>query len=299
MDRLEALSAFVAVAEQEGFAKAARALRMSPPAVTRIIAALEEDLGVSLFHRSTRSVRLTEDGLLLLDRARNMVQQWRETEQLMMGRKEEPRGELHLTAPVMFGRLHVLPVVNRLLSEHPDLSVRMMLIDRNIRLIEEGIDVAVRIGALADSSLMRIVLGEVRQVVVASPDYLARMGTPQKVEDLQQHHIIDSDHLRSSGQWRFGMKQEIAISLQPRLSANSLDGVIAAAKAGVGLVKIFSYQIVDAVADGSLQTVLEDVATPALPVSLLFPANRTNSPAARRFIDAMRETAAEKERWMI
>lgn len=294
MDRFDALSAFVAVAEHEGFAKAARAIKMSPPAITRIIAALEQTLGVSLFHRSTRSVRLTEDGLLLLDRAREMLQQWRETEHLMMGRRDEPRGELYLTAPVLFGRLYVLPVITRLLAEHPAMTVRMLLLDRNIRLVEEGIDVAVRIGPLVDSSLMRVSIGEVRQVIVASPDYLARFGAPQTPDYLAGHHLIEGEHTRTAGQWRFGTKSETAVTVSPRLTANSLDGVIAAAKAGVGLANLLSYQVSDAIAEGSLSSVLDDAAPPPLPVNLLFPANRAKMPAVRCSIDAMRAGRANK-----
>jgi DNA-binding transcriptional LysR family regulator len=288
---MEALTAFVAVAEHEGFAKAARAMRMSPPAMTRTIAHLEQHLGVSLFHRSTRSVRLTEDGLALFERAREILHQWREAEHLMMGRQGEPRGELHVTAPVLFGRLHVLPVVARLLEDFPALAVRMLLLDRNVRIVEEGIDVAVRIGPLADSSLVGIAIGEMRQTIVASPAYLALYGSPQSPQDLAHHQVLQGEQLRSTGQWRLGPKSEQVTTASPRLTINSLDGIIAAAKAGLGLANLLSYQVSDALAEGTLCSVLDDVAPPPLPVSLMFPANRAQLPSVRCFVDAMRARA--------
>jgi DNA-binding transcriptional LysR family regulator len=298
MDRLDALAAFVAVAEHKNFAKAARELRISPPAMTRSIGQLEEQLGTTLFHRTTRSVRLTEDGHALLEKARDMLQHWRETEQAMIGRQGEPRGELHITAPVLFGRLHVLPVVTELLTAHPAMTVQMMLLDRNVRVVEEGIDVAVRIGPLEDSSLVGITIGTVSPTVVASPDYLARRGIPRKPEDLARHDVIQSAPVRSTGQWRFGPKSVQFGGVNPRLRVNSLDGVLAAAKAGLGLANLLSYQVAEAVSEGTLCTVLDDAAPPPLPVSLLFPANRSQLPSLRCFIEAMRQRAAAGG-WML
>lgn len=293
MDRMEALASFVAIAEHGSFAKAARERRVSPPAMTRMIGQLEEHLGTSLFHRTTRSVRLTEDGVALLERARDILRQWRDAENAVIGRDGEPRGELHLTAPMLFGRLHVLPVVSQLLLEHPSLTVRMMLLDRNVRIVEEGIDVAVRIGPLADSSLVGVTIGAVRQVVVASPAYLDRRGTPLTPDDLAHHDVIQGDFVRWSGQWRFGPRSEKSIDVAARLRINSLDGVLAAAKAGVGLANLLSYQVAEALADGSLRTVLDDAAPPPLPVSLLYPQNRAQLPSVRRLVDAMRARAKD------
>lgn len=190
MDRFENLTAFVAVADHRGFAAAARALQVSPPAITRAVAALEQHLGVTLFHRSTRAVSLTDEGAAFLDRARRIVADLREAEHIVMGGRSIPRGQLYVTAPVMFGRMHVLPVIGALLASHDSLNARMMLLDRNVRIVEEGIDVAVRIGALADSALRAVGIGSVRQMIVASPAYLAEHGAPRSPADLKAHRCI-------------------------------------------------------------------------------------------------------------
>ncbi len=289
MDRFESLSVFVAVAEKRGFAAAARALGLSPPAVTRAVAALERHLGVTLFHRSTRAVSLTDDGAGLLDRARRILAELREAEQVAMGSRSVPRGQLYVTAPVMFGRLHVLPVINALLASHADLSARMMLLDRNVRIVEEGVDVAVRIGALADSSLRSVTIGAVRQTIVASPAYLAAHGEPVDPVDLAGHHCIMGSGVRAGGGWPFGARAEKAARLVPRLSINGIDAILAAAEAGVGLANVLSYQSAAQIASERLVEVLADHAPPAMPVSLLYDPGRASMPAVRVFIDAMRE----------
>ncbi|MBB5699103.1 LysR family transcriptional regulator [Sphingomonas yantingensis] len=289
MDRFESLSVFVAVAEKRGFAAAARALGLSPPAITRAVAALERHLGVTLFHRSTRAVSLTDDGAGLLDRARRILAELREAEQVAMGSRSVPRGQLYVTAPVMFGRLHVLPVINALLASHADLSARMMLLDRNVRIVEEGVDVAVRIGALADSSLRSVTIGAVRQTIVASPAYLAAHGEPVDPVDLAGHHCIMGSGVRAGGGWPFGARAEKAARLVPRLSINGIDAILAAAEAGVGLANVLSYQSAAQIASGRLVEVLAAHAPPAMPVSLLYDPGRASMPAVRVFIDAMRE----------
>jgi DNA-binding transcriptional LysR family regulator len=291
MDRFESLTAFVAVADQRGFAAAARALRISPPAVTRAVAALEQRLGVTLFHRSTRAVSLTDEGAALLDRARRIVAELREAEQIVMGGRSIPRGQLYVTAPVMFGRLHVLPVVSALLASHEGLSARMMLLDRNVRIVEEGIDVAVRIGALANSALRSVAIGSVHQTIVASPAYLAAHGIPQSPADLERHHCIIDSGPRAARPWLFGTKGDAVVEVAPRLTIDTVDAAIAAAEAGVGLANLLSYQCADAVATGRLVRVLADHATPAMPVSLIYDAGRAAMPAVRIFIEAMRERA--------
>jgi len=294
MDRFESLTAFVAVADQRGFAAAARALRISPPAVTRAVAALEQRLGVTLFHRSTRAVSLTDEGAAFLDRARRIVAELREAEQIVMGGRSVPRGQLYVTAPVMFGRLHVLPVVSALLASHEGLSARMMLLDRNVRIVEEGIDVAVRIGALANSALRSVAIGSVHQTIVASPAYLAAHGIPQSPADLERHHCIIDSGPRAAGPWLFGAKGDAAVEVTPRLTIDTVDAAIAAAEAGVGLANLLSYQCADAVATGRLVRVLADHAAPAMPVSLIYDAGRAAMPAVRIFIEAMRERARRR-----
>ncbi|KXU31447.1 LysR family transcriptional regulator [Sphingobium sp. 22B] len=293
MDRFDALSAFVAVADQRGFAAAARKLGMSPPAVTRAVAALERHLGVTLFHRSTRAVSLTDEGAAFLDRARRIMSDLREAEQIVMGGRSAPRGQLYVTAPVMFGRLHVLSAIGALLAAHDGLSARMMLIDRNVRIVEEGIDVAVRIGPLADSALRVMSIGSVRQTIVASPAYLASHGVPATPADLAGHRCIVGSGIRIGAAWRFGGKAESTVEVAPRLTVNTIDGTIAAAEAGVGVANVLSYQAAEAVAAGRLVRLLEDHAPPPVPVSLLYDAGRAAMPAVRLFLEAMRERARQ------
>ncbi|WP_311271114.1 LysR family transcriptional regulator [Sphingobium sp. WCS2017Hpa-17] len=293
MDRFESLSAFVAVADQRGFAAAARALSMSPPAVTRAVAALERHLGVTLFHRSTRAVSLTDEGATFLDRARRILAELREAEQIMMGGRSVPRGQLYVTAPVMFGRLHVLPVINALLASHDGLTARMMLLDRNVRIIEEGIDVAVRIGALADSSLRVMTIGAVRQTIVASPAYLAEHGSPATPANLAVHRCVVASDVRGGGAWSFGARGESIVDVVPRLTVNSIDAAIAAAETGVGLANVLSYQVAERIARGRLIEILADHAPPPMPVSLLYDPGRAAMPAVRAFIEAMRSQAGQ------
>jgi DNA-binding transcriptional LysR family regulator len=294
MDRFESLTAFVAVVDHHSFTAAARALQTSPPAVTRAIAWLERHLGVRLFHRSTRAVSLTDDGAAFLDRARRILADMREAEQIVMGGRSVPRGQIFLTAPVMFGKLHVLPVVTALLARHDGLSARMMLVDRNVRIVEEGIDVAVRIGPLADSALRVIAIGFVEQTIVASPLYLAHRGIPVTPADLTGHHVIVGNGVRLGDSWPFGQRGETKMNVVPRLTVNTIDATLAAAEAGVGLANLLSYQTAGAIAAGRLVRVLADHAPAPLPVSLLFEGGRAAMPAVRLFIDAMKERARQQ-----
>ncbi|MEO5586897.1 MAG: LysR family transcriptional regulator [Novosphingobium sp.] len=289
MDRFETLTAFVAVADQRGFAAAARTLETSPPAITRAIASLERHLGITLFHRSTRAVSLTDEGAAFLDRARRILADLREAEQIVMGGRSVPRGQLYITAPVTFGRLHVLPVITALLAKHDGLNARMMLLDRNVRIVEEGIDVAVRIGALADSALRSVKIGSVRQTIVASPAYLAKHGAPITPADLRNHRCIVGAGVRVGAAWPFGPKGDTIVGIVPRLTVNTIDATIAAAEAGLGLANVLSYQSSEAIAAGRLVRLLAEHGPPPMPVSLLYDAGRAAMPAVRVFIQAMRE----------
>lgn len=291
MDRLQTLEMFVAVADRGGFAAAARALRVSPPAVTRGIAELEARLGVVMFHRSTRAVTLTDEGAGFLERARQIISDLGDAERALSGAQSEPRGQLYVTAPVTFGRLHVLPVVAELLDRNVDLKIRMMLIDRNVRIVEEGIDAAVRIGALTDSALRAVRIGSVRQVIVASPAYLARFGIPRDQDHLGHHRLIGSEGPRATSEWHFGARK--VPEQRPRLRVNTVDAAISAAESGVGLANFLSYQVEDALDAGRLIEVLKPETPEAIPVSLLFEASRSNAPATRAFVEAMRLRARE------
>lgn len=289
MDRLQTLEMFVAVADQGSFAGASRAMRVSPPVVTRGIAELETRLGVTLLHRSTRSVSLTNEGAGFIKEARRILSDLAQAERKLVGTRAEPSGQLHITASVMFGRLHVTPVVAELIDRYPSLDVRLLLFDRNVRLVEEGIDVAVRIGSLADSSLLAVRIGAVRQVIAASPGYLARFGVPKRPSDLAKHRLIASSGPRATNEWRFGGRS--APPTRPRLTLNTVASAIAAAEAGAGLANFLDYQIEDMLDSGRLVEVLKPELPEMLPVSLLFEASRSNAPSTRVFIDAMRERA--------
>jgi DNA-binding transcriptional LysR family regulator len=295
MDRFEMLTAFVAVADRRSFVAAARALDVSPPAITRAIAKLEQHLGVALFYRSTRAVSLTDDGAAFVDRARRILADLREAEHVVMGARSIPRGQLYITAPVMFGRLHVLPTVATLLEEYDELSARMMLLDRNVRIVEEGIDVAVRIGALADSTLRAVKIGSTQQTIVASPAYLAEHGVPVSPAGLAGHRCIVGSGVRIGSGWTFGSKGDAMIEVAPRLNVNSIDGAITAAELGLGLANVLSYQSAEAIAKGRLVRVLAEHAPPPMPISLLYDAGRAAMPAVRVFLDAMRDRAREFE----
>ncbi|WP_411340370.1 LysR substrate-binding domain-containing protein [Sphingopyxis sp. J-6] len=290
MDRLLTLEMFVAVAGEGGFAAAARKLGSSPPAVTRGIAALEARLGTSLFHRSTRAVALTDAGAAFLGEARRILADLAGAEREVRGAQADPRGQLYLTAPATFGRLHVLPVVRALLEQHRDLGVRMMLIDRNVRIVEEGIDVAVRIGPLADSSLKAVRIGAVRQMLAASPAYLARRGAPARLAELADHDLIGTMGPRAVNEWQFASGRW-RLEPRPRLVLSTVDAALAAAEAGLGIANLLSYQLADALAAGRLISLLSGEQPPALPVHLLFEPSRAALPAVRLFVAAMKARA--------
>ncbi len=285
MDRIDAMHAFVAVADLGSFAEAARRLRLSPAAVTRAVALLEEQLGVMLLARTTRSVRLTERGALYRETCRRVLEDLDEGEKRVRGEDAAPRGTLTVAAPLSFGRLHVLPVVIRLLRANPALAVRLSLSDRVVSLVEEGVDIAVRVGLLTDSALIAVRLGEVRRLLVASPDYLARRGEPATLADLAQHDVIAFEAITSTDEWRF---DDGSIRVEPRLWANTADAAIAAAEAGLGLTRALSYQLRAAIEAGRLVPVLAEHAPPPDPIHLVYPARRRGSANVAAFLAAAR-----------
>jgi DNA-binding transcriptional LysR family regulator len=286
MDRLDALKTFVMVAQRQSFAEAARSLRISATAASRAVADLERDLGVPLLRRTTRSVRLTPEGEAYLDRCRAALDALDDAARSLRGEDAEPRGALIITAPVVFGRIHVLPIVTGLLRAHPQLNVHLMLTDRVIRLAEEGIDVAVRIADLSDSALHAVRLMEVRRVLVASPAYLVARGTPADVAHLHQHDLIAFERFTANGEWRFTQLGRPAIHCQPRLLTDSVEAAIDAALGGFGITRVLCYQVDAHVRAGRLCHLLREFEPPAVPVSLVFQANRRSSPNVRALIAA-------------
>lgn len=277
---------YVAVATLGSFAEASRRLRLSPSAVTRSVADLEERLGLTLLNRTTRSVKLTDRGRIYLDSCRRILDDLDLAERQVRGEDAAPRGDLTIAAPVVFGRLHVLPVVTGLLAAFPDLNVRLVLSDRNTRLVEDGIDVAVRIGALTDSGLIATKLGEVGRVLVASPDYLRKRGAPDTPADLAAHDIVAFEAIEATNDWRF---DAAAVRLEPRLVVNSADAAIAAAEQGAGVTRALSYQVEEAIRAGRLAPLLGTFSTARLPVQALYPARRAASPNVAAFVKAARE----------
>ncbi|WP_230163778.1 LysR family transcriptional regulator [Roseomonas sp. CECT 9278] len=277
---------FVAVAETGGFAKAAVRLHLSPPVVTRAVAALEERLGVRLFDRSTRHVAPTEAGLRFLERARTLLQELDEAEKAATGELALPTGHLTVTASVAFGRHVVAPVVAEYLRANPRVSVSMLMLDRQVNLIEEGVDIAVRIGDLPDSSLVARTVGRVRRVLVASPDYLARRGMPATPADLRLHEVIGFTGLMPNREWRFVQDGRSAVlRLAPRFEVNDAAAAIAAAEADEGITLALCYMVAGAVREGRLVPVLLPFSPPAVPVHLVTPQARLVAPKVRAFLD--------------
>lgn len=288
MDRLDRVRLFCEIAERASFAKAARALRVSPSAATRAVAALEDELGVSLFRRTTRSVNLTPEGAAYLEQARHALAVLDNAARSLRGGDAEPRGSLVVTAPIVFGRMHILPIVLRLLRDHPRLNVRLTLNDRVVRLAEEGIDVAVRIAELSDSALRAVKVADVRRVLVASPAYLAARGAPKAAAQLKQHDLIAVENFTQNGEWRFAGPGRPAVRVVPRLFTDSVEAAIAAAIDGLGVARVLSYQVARHIRERRLAPVLGVLAPPPVPVNLVFQANRQHAPNVRALLSAAR-----------
>lgn len=288
MDKFRAIQVFITVADKRGFAAAARSLNMSPPAVTRAVSMLEEDLGTPLFARTTRSVRLTENGQRFLEDARRILLDLEEAQDAAVGSHATPRGELHVTAPVLFGRMYVTPILGDFLDLHPQLSARTLFVDRIVNMVDEGQDVAIRIGALPDSSLVAVRCGTVRQMMVASPDYIARHGLPTLPEGLANHQIIQATGTNPGSDWKFQHNgKPISVRLAPRVRMNTNDAAIELTLRGGGVSRLLSYQVAPYLADGRLQPVLEAFEMPPQPVHVVHQEGRLVSAKVRAFVDFM------------
>lgn len=286
MDRLQTMSVFVAVAEDSGFAPAARRLRMSPPSVTRAVSELEVRLGCRLLHRTTRSVRLTEAGERYLADCRRILSEIEEADRQAAGLHAAPSGMVSVTASVMFGRIVVAPVLLDLLDRYPDISVSTLFVDRVVHLIDEGIDVAVRIAELPDSSLTAVRVGSVRRVLCASPDYLAARGRPRAPSELADHSIVNFVTMAPGGEWAFE-KDRRAYSHRPasRLLLNTGDAAIAAALAGRGITRVLSYMIAPHLDSGALEILLEDHEPRPVPIHVLHKEPGQTSARVRAVVD--------------
>ncbi|MEA1830713.1 LysR family transcriptional regulator [Methylobacterium durans] len=268
MDRLDELAIFVAIVEQGSLAAAARRLRRSAPAVTRALAGLEERAGIRLLERTTRRLAPTEAGRALAEQARAVLAAY---ETAMGGLSDAPvRGLLRVTAPIQFGRLHMAPVVASFLDAHPETQVELVLADRNLDLIEDGLDLALRIDHLADSSLLVRRVGTVRRVLVASPAYLAARGVPQSPAELAAHDTIFGSPRTDVREWRFGSdRRGTVVRLAPRLLVNEIEAQLIAVRAGRGIARVLSYQVAEEVAAGRLVRLLRSHEPPPIPVQLV------------------------------
>ena len=290
MDRIDAMQAFVAVADLQGFAPAARKLGLSPSGVTRLIAALEQRLGARLLQRTTRSVTLTDIGTRYLERARRILADVEEAEGSAQDERTRPSGRLVVSAPVGFGRLHVSPVMSAYLKRYPEVSAELRLADRIVNLVEDGVDLAVRIGHLPDSSLVARHVGEMRRIVVASSGYLRQRGEPDTPEAIASHETIQFGAVTAPPDWRFVEDgREIRVACTPRFTTNSADAAIQYAEQGGGLTRVLAYQAAEAIKAGRLTTVLAKFEQPRLPIHIVYPTSRLLSAKVRTFIDLVIE----------
>jgi len=286
-DRLDALTIFVAVAERQSFAEAARQLSRSSASVTRAVAALEERLQTRLFNRTTRSVALTDSGARYLDGCRRLLATYDELEAVNFAERIQPRGWINVTAPTMFGRLHVLPLVQSFLDDYPQIDIRLLLQDRVVSLVDEGLDLGARIGQLRDSSLLAVRVGQVRRIVCATPQYLARHGMPATPRDLADHRVVACTAVTPiPDRWSFhGPNGVASVAVTPRLVVNTTSAAVDAALGSLGLTCIRSYQAERHMAAGLLQTVLVEYEPPPAPIHIVHPEGRHLPAKVRLFLD--------------
>lgn len=286
MDRLEAMSILLAVVDAGSLSAAARRLGTPLPTVSRKLAELEAHLRTRLLHRTTRALSLTEAGAAYVEACRRILDEVGEAERIATGEYATPMGDLTVTAPVVFGRLHIVPVVAEFLAQYPKIGIKLLLTDRVVHLMEEQIDVALRIGELPDSTLMASGVGMVRMVVCGSPAYLAKHGVPSRPQDLTAHDCIGFDVLESRRAWVFGSgKSAMSVPVVSRLAVNTAEAAIDAAALGVGLVRVLSYQVAEAVTNGTLSVVLQDYESAPLPVSLVHKGQAPLPLKLRAFLD--------------
>jgi DNA-binding transcriptional LysR family regulator len=283
MDRLESMSVFVAVVAAGSFSAASRQLRMPLPTVSRKVAEIELHLNAKLLVRSTRKLVLTEAGQAYIEDCRRILEAVAEAERGASGQYNAPQGELSITAPIVFGRLHVVPVVTEFLRAYARVDARLLLLDRPLNLIEDRLDLAVRVGPLPDSRLVASKVGQIRRVVCATPGYLEERGTPKTPQDLLKHECVTFAGLADAGSWTF--RDHEAVRVRSRLTASTAEAAIDATLAGIGVTCTLSYQIAEAVKAGRLVVVLRKFEPAPLPVSLLYVHESRITAKLRAFVD--------------
>ncbi|MGM8931768.1 LysR family transcriptional regulator [Salinicola halophyticus] len=285
MDRLQALKVFIAVAEAESFAQGARATGLSAPSATRAINTLETALGARLFTRSTRRVRLTDAGQTYLGEVREILAQLQAADDMASGSANTPVGQLRITCPQEFGRIYVAPLLTDFLDDHPQVRADVLMIDRIVNLVEEGFDIALRIGHLPSSDLSAVRIGQVRRVICGSPDYFAKWGYPRTPGELGSHRIVSSGSTTALNEWRFGPDGSQVVRVSPRLRITSVAASIDIARRGWSLCRVLSYQVEADLKSGSLQAVLEEYEPAPLPIHLVHVEGRRAAAKVRAFID--------------
>ncbi|MES1927339.1 LysR family transcriptional regulator [Salinisphaera sp. T31B1] len=285
MDRLQALNVFVAVAEAESFARGARATGVSAPSATRAVNTLETALGARLFTRSTRRVRLTDVGRTYLAEVREILAHLQAADDTASGAANTPVGQLRITCPQEFGRIHVAPLLIEFLDIHPTIRADVLMVDRLVNLVEEGFDIAVRIGHLPSSELSAVRVGQVRRIVCGSPDYFARHGRPRTPGDLARHSLVSRAADSASSEWRFDADDPRAARPDTRLTVSTVAATIDIAKRGWGLSRVLSYQVADDLAAGRLERVLEAYEPDPLPIHFVHVEGRRAAAKVRAFID--------------
>ena len=294
MDRFQEMQVFAAVAQDQGFSAAARRLGMSAASVTRAVAALEKRIGTLLLTRTTRSVHLSEAGQRYLEDCRRILAEVQEAEDSAAGSHAQPRGQLTITAPVLFGELFVTPVMVEYLARFPEVSINGLLVDRVVNMVEEGVDVAVRIGELPDSNQHAIRVGEVRRVICGSPGFLMAQGRPQHPRDLAQAPVIATSAIGQVRSWPFlDAGEPLSVRPEPRLVVTANQAAITAACLGLGFTRVLSYQVANKVAAGELEIVLADFELPPLPIHVVYQGGRNAPARVRSFVDFAVEALRE------
>ena len=286
MDKLRAMEVFTRIVDAGSMTAAADQLNMSAPAVVRSLAALERSLGVRLMHRTTRRSSLSDEGREYYERCKRVIADVEEADAALSSRRAKPRGKLRITAPVMFGRMHVAPVIAAFTAQYRDIEVELLLLDRIVDLVEEGIDAAIRIGQLTDSSMVALPIGDTHRVVCAAPMYLRRAGTPRTPDDLLMHRTILFTGLSSTGEWTFAGKPPQRVAIRPFLRTNQFDAALDSCVRGLGCAQFLAYQVAEPLAKGKLKLVLADCEPPAMPIHLVYPHARLLSANVRAFVDA-------------
>ncbi len=290
MDKLEAMRVFIEVAECQSFVAASRKLDLSAPAVTRSISQLEKTLAVRLFNRTTRHVRLTDSGARFFEDAKRILEDVEQALATASGSYAEPKGVLSVTAPVLFGQIHVAPILTEYLQQNPSVSVRAVFYDRISNILDEGLDVAIRIGHLKDSSIYATPVGSVQRLVCASPSYLQKHGIPRHPSELKDHEIIQASTVEPSSSWQFESSTgKESVKLSPRLHCSQNGAAITAAKQGFGITRLMSYQVGEELKNGSLTRILQNYENKPLPVNIVHLEGRQANAKIRAFIDLATE----------